>query len=332
MVASKHLLPRPWRTHNLAVAPRLIPESRVHLTRPARHLQPRLREVLRMTEPYLPDWATAAQACAWLEYKTGSSWPPERLLDAYPRAALRLKCPDDVSPYDLENVFMGRREDVVAPVENLRDRRLLAFDGEGGTLTMTRRPDGAYVRLSRPYHFKVSDLKFEADDIRSLAAHPGQSGPTPKMVRVQFPDGQSGFLGEEFLKATAARGGMQIVSVEELDVVEPPPARHPPASHVTPPTGGEQHREEDDEGRSDEMKIELLTVLEEMAQQGIQRATPGKVMPRLRSRAGQPNSCITDVAPDGVIWRDASGNHKKMTTDGLKLRLFRLRQGNAKER
>jgi hypothetical protein len=49
--ASKLLLPRPWRTDNAAVAPRLIPESRVHLTRQARLLQLRLRERLRMTEP-----------------------------------------------------------------------------------------------------------------------------------------------------------------------------------------------------------------------------------------------------------------------------------------
>lgn len=46
--ASKLLLPRPWRAHNGAVAPRLIPESRVHLTRPGRPIQSRLREVLRM--------------------------------------------------------------------------------------------------------------------------------------------------------------------------------------------------------------------------------------------------------------------------------------------
>ena len=75
--------------------------------------------------------------------------------------------------------------------------------------------------------------------------------------------------------------------------------------------------------RHDDMQIEIDDVRAGLEQRG-EPATPAKVMAMLKARAGRPDSCISETAPDGVIWtRGSSGEPEKLSADNLKSRLSR---------
>jgi hypothetical protein len=85
--------------------------------------------------------------------------------------------------------------------------------------------------------------------------------------------------------------------------------------------------EADMRARSDDMAIELSCVIAGLEQQG-EHVTPAKVMALLRARAGRPDSCIYDTAPNGVLWtRGSSGEPEKLTMEALKKRISRPRKG-----
>lgn len=75
--------------------------------------------------------------------------------------------------------------------------------------------------------------------------------------------------------------------------------------------------------RHDDIQIEIDDVRAGLEQQG-EPATPAKVMAMLKARAGRSDSCISETAPDGVIWtRGSSGEPEKLSADNLKSRLSR---------
>jgi len=79
--------------------------------------------------------------------------------------------------------------------------------------------------------------------------------------------------------------------------------------------------------RIDSIQIEIDDVIAGLEQRG-EPATPAKVMARLRERAGKLDSCISECAPDGVIWiRGTTGKPAKLTMEALKQRISRLRKG-----
>lgn len=79
--------------------------------------------------------------------------------------------------------------------------------------------------------------------------------------------------------------------------------------------------------RHDDIQIEIDDVRAGLEQRG-EPATPAKVMAMLKARAGRPDSCISETAPDGVIWiRGSSGEPEKLTTEALKKRIDRTRKG-----
>src|SRR5690606_31998220 len=90
-----------------------------------------------------------------------------------------------------------------------------------------------------------------------------------------------------------------------------------PAVTTEPATGGSART------RHDDIQIEIDDVRAGLEQRG-EPATPAKVMAMLKARAGRPDSCISETAPDGVIWtRGSSGEPEKLTADNLKSRLNR---------
>ena len=75
--------------------------------------------------------------------------------------------------------------------------------------------------------------------------------------------------------------------------------------------------------RLDDIKIEIDKAIAEIEKQGgsVSAAT---VMARLKERAGCADSCISESAPDGVIWkRGSTGANEKLTQRALKSRLQR---------
>jgi len=75
--------------------------------------------------------------------------------------------------------------------------------------------------------------------------------------------------------------------------------------------------------RHDDIQIEIDDAIAEIEQRG-DRAPPAKVMALLRAKAGQPDSCISEVAADGVIWiRGSNGRTEKLSGTALKSRMRR---------
>ena len=79
--------------------------------------------------------------------------------------------------------------------------------------------------------------------------------------------------------------------------------------------------------RFDDIQIEVDDAMAALKGEG-SSATPAMVMARLRERAGKPDSCISEAAPDGVIWtRGSNGKAEKLTLEALKKRIDRPRKG-----
>lgn len=127
-----------------------------------------------MSSPYLPTWATAQEASEWLHAETGQSWPLPRLLETVRKMSVWIDCRDDEPEHILEGVFQGRREGFRAPVVFGSDIARLAFVRDGGTLHITRLPDGRYLKCDPPIRFPVEELRFEADSLRRVAALSGK--------------------------------------------------------------------------------------------------------------------------------------------------------------
>lgn len=114
----------------------------------------------------------------------------------------------------------------------------------------------------------------------------------------------------ELLQATSSNLEPAPAAVEE--------AREPLAS--TPHLG-----EADKEPRQDDLAIELALILDAM---GDERITASSVMPKLKSRAGFSDSCITEPIPEGVMWiRGSTGQSEKLTMNALKDRIKRIKKG-----
>jgi hypothetical protein len=123
-----------------------------------------------MTEPYLPQWATAQEAGEWLEFKTGQRWPLVRLVEAGVNMATWLDCAPDAPPEIVEHLFQGRLEGFMAPVVFVSDLARLAAARDGVTLSETHRPDGVAVRMTPPPVVAADDLRFSQESVRAVAA------------------------------------------------------------------------------------------------------------------------------------------------------------------
>ena len=80
-------------------------------------------------------------------------------------------------------LFQGRREGFRAEVIFGSDRERLKFVRDGGTLHISRRPDGALVKFTPPIKFPVDELRFEADCVRRVAKIVGAMLPLSESIK-----------------------------------------------------------------------------------------------------------------------------------------------------
>ena len=104
---------------------------------------------------------------------TGESWSLPRLIRAGARVAVWLEPPPNATRALIDAVFLGSEAGFVAQVVEGGDLKRLAFTRGDGSLTFARRPDGQVVRMSPPARFGPDELRFDADDLRALAARVG---------------------------------------------------------------------------------------------------------------------------------------------------------------
>lgn len=123
-----------------------------------------------MSSPYLPVWATAQEASDWLQAETGQQWPLSRLLETARKMSVWIDCHDDEPEHIVEHVFQGRREGFRAAVTFGSDIARLVFVRDGGTLHITRRPDGTLLKITPPMRFAIEELRFEAACLKRVAA------------------------------------------------------------------------------------------------------------------------------------------------------------------
>ena len=136
-----------------------------------------------MLDHYLPAWATAQEASEWLEAETGQAWPLVRLLETVHKLSVWIDCGDDEPDYIIEGLFQGRREGFRAEVIFGSDLERLKFVRDGGTLHISRRPDGALVKFTPPIKFPVDELRFEADCVRQVATIVGATMPLSEPIK-----------------------------------------------------------------------------------------------------------------------------------------------------
>lgn len=128
-------------------------------------------------------------------------------------------------------------------------------------------------------------------------------------------------LGRLHSEAVGVRIGDAVALLAKRGRKIPEELRHllpdsTPAPNM-PATGGNART------RHDDIQIEIDDVRADLEQRG-EPATLAKVMALLKARAGRQDSCISETAPDGVIWiRGSSGAPEKLTADNLKSRLNR---------
>ena len=132
-------------------------------------------------------------------------------------------------------------------------------------------------------------------------------------------------LGRLHSEAVGVRIGDAVALLAKRGRKIPEELRHllpdsTPAPNM-PATGGSART------RHDDIQIEIDDVRAGLEQQG-EPETPARVMARLRERAGKPDSCISERAPDGVIWiRGTTGKPAKLTMEALTKRIERTRKG-----
>jgi hypothetical protein len=117
---------------------------------------------------YLPPWATLDEAARWLEARTSEKWPPERIVRSGARLAVWLDPPAD-DPVMLREVFGGRPEGYLAPINFGGDTQRLGLVRAAGTLTITQTADGKMVRFSPPVPYRADEVRVMGEDVRELA-------------------------------------------------------------------------------------------------------------------------------------------------------------------
>lgn len=134
-----------------------------------------------------------------------------------------------------------------------------------------------------------------------------------------------------------ARGRLANVEAERTDNLAPRTKEEtslPLFDEREPEQGNSPVSAIDGSGRSrhDDIQIEVDDVVAQIKAIG-ERATASMVMVALKARAGRRDSCITQAAPDGVIWtRGSSGKTEKLTMEALKQRIRRAAKGTLRVR
>lgn len=116
---------------------------------------------------YLPEFPSAANACAWLSEQTKEPWSLVRLIEEGLMPSVWI----DYSPACPE-IFGERFEGFRADMVYAGDTQRLACAQNDAVLTMTRLPDGRLIRLAG-IKFPLSELMFRREDLQELAVRFG---------------------------------------------------------------------------------------------------------------------------------------------------------------
>lgn len=227
---------------------------------------------------YLPRLSTTAQACAWLQAKTGETWTLQRILESAVMPWVWLE-----HSKDRPEIFGDRTEGFLAPFVFNGDTKRIEIVGTDALLTMSKTPEGKHFTVNPGWPVALPELRFQREDIERLVA--------------------------------------------DLDHCDKrPPVFTDSGENLTAPTVGIVSRMETQrDEKTDDLRIELDPLFEEMSAQG-DRITAGTVMPKLKARAGKNASCITESFDAGVLWmRGSTGTPEKLTMRMLQKRIDRWR-------
>lgn len=193
-----------------------------------------------MVDDYLPEWATAEEACDWLARTLGETWTLPRLLEHGIRPSVWVEW----SPNSPAELFGDRREGFRAHFSYPGDTQRLAFD-RTALLTMTVRPwDGVPIRFSPGIKVVADDLRFAREAVQRVADRKRASVRTdlPRSDTVHYPVAGVDLPDSERIRAhDKPRATIQLpAGTEWLKVSEVPDllanAMHPP------PTGSDAER------------------------------------------------------------------------------------------
>lgn len=118
---------------------------------------------------YIPALAPVEDACKWLTEQTGEPWPLARILE---HGVMPWFWVDDATGDSAiaSEVFGGRQEGYLAPVNFAGDLQRLAADGAEARVTITKTADGRIMRVTPALRVPLDSLRFKREDLQRVAA------------------------------------------------------------------------------------------------------------------------------------------------------------------
>ncbi len=259
-------------------------------------------------------WNTLDEAASWLSEATGEAWTARRVLSAalgYPtRIGLSISYLKAAMPRDTkfalyewnpakgtpENPFVRKFSSPWDAVRLCLVRvRDLLVHGEAA-VSIVRSPDDDFG-IENEYVF------IEPLDKEHVV--------TVNMVGVT--EGDLLRLAERIMETTAQERKWPegLANSEERNAESKPSATKPKRDS------------------SDSLRAELETILFDM-NRACDRITAGTVMPKLKARAGEKYTCVTESVLEGILWARDSGSPEKLTAKMLQKRIDRWKSKNTR--
>ena len=119
--------------------------------------------------PWLPEYAKAEDASAFLEMATGEAWPLVRILDAGAGAFVLIAPPEGTPQAVIDAVLGGRSGCFYGQVLRQDDLRRLAHSPGDATMHMTQTPEGRVINFNPPARFTSAEVRLHAADVRRIA-------------------------------------------------------------------------------------------------------------------------------------------------------------------
>ncbi|MBL8327595.1 MAG: hypothetical protein JNJ71_02015 [Rubrivivax sp.] len=190
-----------------------------------------------MVSPYLPEWATLAEACEWLQAETGEQWPIARLLAEPVSLGVWLAPEPDWTPLEVERIVDGRREGCMLPVIFAGDRERLAVERSGGVLSMTRTPSNELMRFDPPIPYSADEFRASAESLRAISQRIREGKGVPNLGRVSFDFGGGARVStnDPYLLAMLQRHGPDALNGATVEVLSFVPMQPEPTAPLAEP-------------------------------------------------------------------------------------------------
>lgn len=119
--------------------------------------------------PWLPEYAKAEDASAFLEMATGEAWPLARILEAGAGALVFIAPPEGTPQAVIDAVLGGRSGGFYGPILRQDDLRRLVSSPGDATMHMTQTPEGRVINFNPPARFTSAEVRLHAADVRRIA-------------------------------------------------------------------------------------------------------------------------------------------------------------------